>query len=584
MNEPTPSKPTKKQHKLYQKLRKNQLRHIVEAYHNTQEPEQANFHNSAAPLTLLQPSSPSSPVVSFSTLLTPQERRFVHGLASTCNLFHWSVGEGVQRHVCISHTEPPSNSTAHPQTPKPQTTFHKFRPDTASYYDDPKFTLPHPHRAAIEYLIQQVPVQASLMRNTLSSTASTCAIRSSPPIASTPIAMINTVETLQSMAHTLSLLPEFAVDLEMHNVHSYNGITCLIQLSTRDKDYIVDVLVLWDSIHEHLAPLFASPSIVKIFHACSGGDIPALHRDFNIHCLNIFDTQISARVLFGSQLSLEHLLTQYLNVQQLEHSHISNMKSKWTTCDWRQRPLPEEAILYARMDTHFLIELKERLVLEMCGVQSATVENDIDTMLAAASAFGKTFNGGTVETKSTFVPPPYSSDEEDEEDDAGNEGGRTVTQTALVGSSDVQEDELCHCLDLSHKCSQALFRAKKKPNRLINKDKWYKKALKGWKNKKEAKELLYRRLFAWRDALARKCDESSHFVCPSEVLVNITRRTPTSFDALIRAWSPLPPLLRNVDIQQTLFDVIEEWKTKDAASFKEVDDASTESEKSIAEE
>ena len=37
---------------------------------------------------------------------------------------------------------------------------------------------------------------------------------------------------------------ELAIDLEHHNIRSYQGFTCLMQMSTRSKDYIIDTLQL----------------------------------------------------------------------------------------------------------------------------------------------------------------------------------------------------------------------------------------------------------------------------------------------------------------------------------------------------
>ena len=137
---------------------------------------------------------------------------------------------------------------------------------------------------------------------------------------------------LATTVSELSSTTEFAVDLEMNNTRSYNGMTCLIQLSSRDKDYIIDVLKLWDHIHTHLSNLFSNPTIIKVFHACSGGDVPALDRDFKIKVVNIFDTQQAAKVLEGTQLSLEYMLTKYLTIKdnEITNEKIQELKSIWT--------------------------------------------------------------------------------------------------------------------------------------------------------------------------------------------------------------------------------------------------------------
>jgi exosome complex exonuclease RRP6 len=40
---------------------------------------------------------------------------------------------------------------------------------------------------------------------------------------------------------------EIAVDVE-HSSRSYEGLTCLLQFSTRNNDYIVDVFPIWQSL------------------------------------------------------------------------------------------------------------------------------------------------------------------------------------------------------------------------------------------------------------------------------------------------------------------------------------------------
>ena len=48
-------------------------------------------------------------------------------------------------------------------------------------------------------------------------------------------------------------------------------------------------------------------------------------------------------------------------------------------------------------------------------------------------------------------------------------------------------------------------------------------------------------LYAWRDAAARRVDESPHAVCPAAALVEFSKRAPADADALGIAFEPLPP-------------------------------------------
>ena len=64
-------------------------------------------------------------------------------------------------------------------------------------------------------------------------------------LATIPFHFISNPSDFQSL-----LLPavqsatELAVDLEHHHLHSYLGKTCLMQISTREADFVVDTLAL----------------------------------------------------------------------------------------------------------------------------------------------------------------------------------------------------------------------------------------------------------------------------------------------------------------------------------------------------
>jgi exosome complex exonuclease RRP6 len=93
------------------------------------------------------------------------------------------------------------------------------------------------------------------------------------------------------------------------------------------------------------------PKTIKVMHGADM-DTKWLQRDFNIHIHNLFDTYRAARVLGMQKLSYAFLLTHYCNV---------STDKTYQTADWRQRPLPQEMLHYARLDTHYLLEIFDRL-------------------------------------------------------------------------------------------------------------------------------------------------------------------------------------------------------------------------------
>lgn len=83
------------------------------------------------------------------------------------------------------------------------------------------------------------------------------------PLDEIPLHEVNTEKQLQEMLQELYKQTEFAVDLEHHSYRTFMGITCLMQISTKDADYLIDTLVLRDKLYI-LNEVFTKPTIVKV--------------------------------------------------------------------------------------------------------------------------------------------------------------------------------------------------------------------------------------------------------------------------------------------------------------------------------
>ena len=84
------------------------------------------------------------------------------------------------------------------------------------------------------------------------------------PLIGTSATWVDTFEGVQEMLQELKAATEIAVDLEHHDTHSYIGIVCLMQISTRDKDWIVDTLKPWREDLQVINEVFADPRILKV--------------------------------------------------------------------------------------------------------------------------------------------------------------------------------------------------------------------------------------------------------------------------------------------------------------------------------
>jgi len=165
--------------------------------------------------------------------------------------------------------------------------------------------------------------------------------------------LVKDQSALARMAAELEKEKAIAVDLEADSLFHYREQVCLLQISTRLQNYLVDPLVLKDL--SSLSPIFANPRVRKVFHGADN-DIRALYRDFRIDVNGLFDTQIAARFLGNGETGLAGLLKENLGVF---------LDKKFQKKDWSKRPLPAQMLNYAVHDTSHLLGLSRILEKEL---------------------------------------------------------------------------------------------------------------------------------------------------------------------------------------------------------------------------
>lgn len=165
--------------------------------------------------------------------------------------------------------------------------------------------------------------------------------------------IITNVARLTEVADILARQTEIAVDLEMDSLHHYQEKVCLIQVSTRLENWLIDPLACKD-----LSPLagpLGSPAILVVMHGADY-DIRSLHRDFGIEVTNLFDTMIAARFLGISEFGLAALLKARFGIE---------LDKKYQKADWSKRPLSPEMSAYAVADTSDLLPLYDQFRAEL---------------------------------------------------------------------------------------------------------------------------------------------------------------------------------------------------------------------------
>jgi ribonuclease D len=170
--------------------------------------------------------------------------------------------------------------------------------------------------------------------------------RSSPLLVDLP-------ESFDLMLGRLAGEPVIGLDTESDSLYRYYHRVCLIQVSTRQADYVVDPLNLPDLTS--LGALLADPDVEKVFHAAEN-DILALKRGYGFEFACVFDTMLAARILGYRRVGLAALLQEKFGVELDKRTQLT---------DWGHRPLTPEQLNYACLDSHYLPSLRDLLQEEL---------------------------------------------------------------------------------------------------------------------------------------------------------------------------------------------------------------------------
>ncbi|KND86793.1 Exosome complex exonuclease rrp6 [Tolypocladium ophioglossoides CBS 100239] len=187
------------------------------------------------------------------------------------------------------------------------------------------------------------------------------------PADTTSATWVDTYEGVLDMLKDLKKAKEIAVDLEHHDFRTYTGLVCLMQISTREKDWIVDTLRPWRHKLEVLNEVFADPRIVKVFHGAYM-DMVWLQRDLGLYVNGLFDTFFACDLLAYPGKSLAFLLSKFVGF---------DADKQYQLADWRIRPIPAEMMYYARSDTHYLLYIYDQLRNELIAASDrSSLETD----------------------------------------------------------------------------------------------------------------------------------------------------------------------------------------------------------------
>jgi len=168
-----------------------------------------------------------------------------------------------------------------------------------------------------------------------------------------PHKLIKTAAAWQECLQQLKQSARIAIDLEANSMYAYQEEVCLIQITIPGQDFIIDPLAVPDI--SEFEQLLTDPEKEKVFHAAEY-DLILLKRQFDWEMTNLFDTMWAARVLGYKRYGLASLLEDIYDI---------HLDKRFQKSNWCKRPLSTDQLLYAQLDTHYLLDLRDYLQAEL---------------------------------------------------------------------------------------------------------------------------------------------------------------------------------------------------------------------------
>jgi exosome complex exonuclease RRP6 len=153
-------------------------------------------------------------------------------------------------------------------------------------------------------------------------------------------------ERCQNMFSHLMLQSEISLDCEFDTENFYHISSSLVQISTQTFDFVIDPFITFPFSQSGLKSIFLNPNVVKVVF--SENDVRSFQRDFELFMVGVVDVQ-----------NIFQNLNEY--VDKKDFAFVVNnllevsLDKSFQFFPWSIRPLPNEAISYARNDTKYLI-------------------------------------------------------------------------------------------------------------------------------------------------------------------------------------------------------------------------------------
>lgn len=160
------------------------------------------------------------------------------------------------------------------------------------------------------------------------------------------------IDTLNELLFCIDILKKekiISVDTEFDRIKDTTDfLLCLMQISTCNEDFIIDTIKISKSDMDNLHVIFDNDEIIKVFHS-EHNDISVIKNNYNWTINNTIDTQRLHFIKYKEySVSLKNLVKKYFNY---------DIDKTCQKSDWSIRPLSNEMINYAYIDSSILLPL-----------------------------------------------------------------------------------------------------------------------------------------------------------------------------------------------------------------------------------
>lgn len=165
------------------------------------------------------------------------------------------------------------------------------------------------------------------------------------------IYLIDSEDDVNFLIFSLENESILGIDTEFDWRTTYFPILSLLQISTKDKIFLIDCLLCKNL--KNLKNILENQDRLIVFHS-SRSDTTVLYTNLNIKVKNVYDIQVAEKIIHGGDIkNYASIVKKYFN--------FSLNKSE-TNSNWLKRPFSNDQMEYAADDVNFLIEIYNKQI------------------------------------------------------------------------------------------------------------------------------------------------------------------------------------------------------------------------------